>query len=134
MGEVILTGVLGPFNEEVIFRFLLLYFLPYSFFYYIFEEKCTRRLVFSRDNILIKAFKERNKGIVICWVILLSSLFSIVHGPNFLSFPMYFLGGIIFSYLFLRFGFLPAWIAHGSYNILSPYVHFIFIKIIEISS
>jgi len=105
IGLTIGTSIIGPFNEEFIFRFILIAgFIE------------TLNFLISKYKRLIKI-----KPIaIIFWIIVTNSYFSLIHGPDLLSFPTYFVGGVIPSLFFLRYGFLAAWISHGMYNFLSP--------------
>lgn len=131
LGDFIMTSVFVPFNEEVIFRFLLLYYFPLFIFQSLLKiRKILNRilpsliLVFGK-KIYEEIFIKKNRVIIFAWVTLTSSLFSIVHGPDLWSFLIYFPGGVICSYLFLRYGFLSAWIAHASFNTLSPFLQYV---------
>lgn len=139
-GEMILLGVIGPFSEEVVFRFLLMVYIPYLFLYFTFvkeplvtktdkHKKIVAVFLFLErlsNKIYYQAFQAKNKKLIIPWVIVCSFLFSIAHGPNIYSFPLYFVPGLLYSYLFLRYGLLASWIGHGTSNILSPYINSIF--------
>jgi len=105
IGITIGRSIIGSFNEEFLYRFILI-----AGFIEIL-------------NFLISKFKRliKIKPIaIIFWIIVTNSYFSLNHGPDLLSFTPYFLGGIIPSLFFLRYGFLAAWISHGMYNFLSP--------------
>ncbi|WP_338450112.1 CPBP family intramembrane glutamic endopeptidase [Niallia oryzisoli] len=112
IGLEIGSVVFGPFTEEFIFRYGLFagvaLFISYSL----------------RNNILKyerykKLFDQNKKTIIITWLILTNILFALAHGPNVLNFPLYFITGVIDTLLFLRFGFLAAWISHGTFNLFS---------------
>jgi membrane protease YdiL (CAAX protease family) len=139
-GDVILTGILGPFSEEFVFRFLLIVYAPYLLLYHIFVKE---PLVLETDKqkklaapflllekhankIYYQAFQAKNKKLIGAWVIVCSFLFAIAHGPDIYSFALYFIPGLLFSYLFLRYGLLASWIGHGVSNIVSPYMNYIF--------
>ncbi|MDN4608084.1 CPBP family intramembrane glutamic endopeptidase [Sporosarcina highlanderae] len=105
IGLTIGATIIGPFNEEFIFRF----FLIAGFIEIL--------------NFSISKFKRliKLKPIaIIFWIIVTNSFFSLLHGPDLLSFPPYFVGGVIPSLFFIRYGFLAAWISHGMFNFLSP--------------
>lgn len=129
LGNIVLTGIIGPFNEEVLFRFFLLYLFPYSIYFFMRNliDKETKK---SKIRLIINGlyqyiFIKNNKQILFMWIIIVASIFSIVHGPNLWSFPLYFLGGLLYNYLFLKYGFLTAWFAHGLSNIMSEYIYVI---------
>lgn len=140
VGEILLLGVLGPFSEEFVFRFLLIVYVPYVFLYFTFvkerlvpktdkHKKIAGTLLFIErhaNKIYYQAFRAKNKKLIVSWVIVCSFLFAIAHGPNIYSFAFYFVPGVIYSYLFLRYGLLASWIGHGTSNILSPYINSIF--------
>lgn len=139
-GDILLTGVLGPFSEEFLFRFFLIVYLPYVFLYYTFvkepfvpksdkNNKIAATFLFLErhaNKIYYQAFRAKNKKLIVSWVIVCSFLFAIAHGPNIYSFALYFVPGLLYSYLFLRYGLLASWIGHGTSNILSPYINSIF--------
>lgn len=105
IGLTIGASIIGPFTEEFIFRFILI------------------AGFIGILNLLIRKFNRfiKMKPIAIFfWIIVTNSLFSIAHGPDLLSFPTYFVGGVIPSLFFIRYGFLAAWISHGMFNFLSP--------------
>jgi uncharacterized protein len=136
-GEIILLGVLGPFTEEFIFRFFLIVYGPFVILYYPFVKKsivpkavkhkkmAAPFLFLERqvNKIFYQAFRAKNKKLIVPWVIVCSFLFATSHGPNISSFPLYFFPGLLFSFVFLRYGFLASWIGHGASNILSPYIY-----------
>lgn len=143
LGEILLVGIVGPFNEEVLFRFLFLFFLPYFLLFHTFVKK---PLILKEDKhrtlalpilflekiakwLYYRAFYFKDKKIVIIWTFLGSVLFSLAHGPDIYSFPIYFLPGIIYCYLFLKYGLLASWIAHGFGNMLSPVINSIYYAI-----
>jgi uncharacterized protein len=144
-GEIFLTGILGPFTEEFVFRFLLLFYVPYVFLYYIFVKEplvpktdkfkmiAAIFLFLERqaNKIYYQLFRAKNKKIIISWVIVCSFLFASVHGPNIYSFVLYFVPGLLYSYLFLRYGLLASWIAHGTSNILSPLINSIIYSVLH---
>ncbi len=105
IGLTISSSIIIPFNEEFVFRFILI-----AGFIEIL-------------NFLISKYKRLIKikpfAIIFC-IIVTNSFFSLNHGPGLLSFPIYFVGGLIPSLFFIRYGFLAAWISHGMFNFLSP--------------
>ncbi|HDR8221064.1 TPA: CPBP family intramembrane metalloprotease, partial [Bacillus cereus] len=53
------------------------------------------------------------------WVILTNIGFALLHGPDISTFYLYFIPGVVDALLFLRLGFLSAWLAHGVFNLCS---------------
>lgn len=129
LGDFLLTSIVGPFNEEVIFRFLLLYYVPLIILRSLFIERQILNVTIQKFFYLLN---KKNKVIISVWVILISSIFSLMHGPDLWSFIIYFPGGVICSYLFLRYGFISAWIAHASFNAISPFMHNVVIKLLSL--
>ncbi|MFJ8235764.1 type II CAAX prenyl endopeptidase Rce1 family protein [Ureibacillus sp. NPDC094379] len=138
LGDFLLTGILGPFTEEVIFRFLLLYLLPYTLLRFLYNERAFIKRIVSESVFLFgkKIYKNmtktHSKVFIIIWIILVSCLFSLVHGPDLWSFPIYFIGGVIPGYLYIKYGFLSAWIVHGSFNALSPIMNTVVIMFLNL--
>jgi uncharacterized protein len=60
LGEILLVGVIGPLNEEIIYRFLFLYFLPYLFLYYTFiKNPLTNKMILSKKWALPVLYIEK---------------------------------------------------------------------------
>jgi uncharacterized protein len=145
LGQTFLLGVIGPFNEEVFYRFILLYFLPYSFLYFNFiknpitiKDNKSKRLTkpfhfFEKIPkwLYYRGFYFQDKKLIGIWIIIVSAFFSFSHGPDVNSFAIYFLPGVLYSYLFLKYGLLSSWIAHGFGNALSPIINQIFIVMLS---
>lgn len=108
LGLVIGVSIIGPFIEEFFFRFLL-------FGGFI--------MGLTKLSLKYKWINSRKYLIIFSLVIIINSVFSLIHGPNILSFPLYFSGGVIHTLFFIRYGFLAAWISHGMFNFLSPIAH-----------
>ncbi|WP_240792569.1 CPBP family glutamic-type intramembrane protease [Bacillus thuringiensis] len=53
------------------------------------------------------------------WILVTNLIFALYHGPDITNFYAYFIPGIIDALLFLRLGFLSAWLAHGAFNLCS---------------
>ena len=136
LGQFVLMGILGPFTEEVIFRYLLLYLLPSIFLLFLYNERAIIKRIVPKSGFLsgkrIYQKMTNNKIFITIWVIIVSSLFSLGHGPDLWSFPVYFLGGVIYSFLFLKYGFLSAWVAHGSFNVLSPIMNIVVLMFLDL--
>lgn len=136
---------MGPLSEEFLFRFLLIVYLPYVFLYYTFvkdpfvpksdnKKKVVATFLFLErhaNKIYYHAFQSKNKKLIVFWVIVCSFIFAIAHGPNLYSFALYFVPGVLYSYLFIRYGLLASWICHGTSNILSPYINSIFFYLLH---
>lgn len=138
LGQFLLVGILGPFTEEVIFRYLLLYLLPYTLLLFLYNERAIIKRIVSKSVFLFgkriykKMTSTHSKVFITIWIILISCLFSLVHGPDLWSFPIYFMGGVINGYLYIKYGFLSAWVAHGSFNALSPIMNTVVIMFLNL--
>ncbi|UCZ54957.1 CPBP family intramembrane metalloprotease [Bacillus shivajii] len=133
IGMLTLSSVLAPFNEEFLFRFFLLFFIPYVFLHAMTNEDGSQlsgvalTIHSNASHLYNKIFLEENRLIIMTWVIAVSCFFSYLHGPDMVAFPIYFVGGLLYSYLFLKYGFLAAWFAHGFSNAMSPIIYMIFL-------
>ncbi|PFP25920.1 hypothetical protein COJ96_19410 [Bacillus sp. AFS073361] len=144
-GEILLLGIIGPFSEEFLFRFFLIVYLPYLALHHTFIKKPleTKKnvnksiskpfifLVNVANKVYYRVFEKKDKKLISSWVILVSCFFAFVHGPDLYSFPLYFLPGILFSFVYLKYGFLASWICHGTANTLSGIVNAIFISFLN---
>ena len=103
------AGVIAPLYEEFIFRVL--------FF----------TLVLTIVKLCLRTDGQTSYNMVyslkhpICWItlVLSSTIFSLVHGPDLTSFHIYALGGLLCGILYLKHGYLAAVLAHFSFNFLS---------------
>mgnify|MGYP003774297981 CR=1 FL=1 len=115
MGTVILVSVIAPFLEEVLFRYI-----PYAALLW-----GTNRAK-KHSNILSKLyfnlFIEKNNKYVWGWILSTSFVFAMVHGPNVLNFWFYFIPGVVLAWLFLRYGFFSAILAHSVFNLSSDII------------
>lgn len=98
--DLILVGaaaiLLAPILEELLFRFIGL------------------GIVY---NLLTRMARERYaKLALIPWVFCVTSLFAILHGPNKISFPAYFVPGMVYSLIYLRYGLFASILTHSSSN------------------
>lgn len=138
LGQFVLMGILGPFTEEVIFRYLLLYLLPYIFLLFLYNERAIIKRIVPKSvflygkNIYHNMSNTHSKVIITIWIIFISTLFSLGHGPDLWSFPVYFLGGFIYGFLFIKYGFLSAWVAHGAFNVLSPIMNIVVLMFLDL--
>ncbi|MFU2033156.1 CPBP family intramembrane metalloprotease [Bacillus wiedmannii] len=114
-GEVVIVGLLGPFNEEVIFRLF-----TYVYFFSLFN-KYKGKLV--RSNRIYDGSEEKEKYFKILWLIVSNILFVIYHGADITNFWVYFIPGVIYGTLFIKYGFFAAWIGHSAFNVSSNTVH-----------
>jgi len=105
------TSILVPFNEEFIFRYLMFVGVPLLIVYTLND--------FDWFNRIKRLIEKRKKMYLISWIIIVNLLFGMAHGPDLLSFPIYFSSGILFTFFFLRYGFLSAWLSHGMSNLFS---------------
>jgi len=115
MGTVISICIIGPFLEEVFFRYI-----PYTALLW-----GTNRAK-EHSNILNKLyfnlFIEKNTKYVLGWILSTSFVFAMIHGPNVLNFWFYFIPGVVLAWLFLRYGFFSALLAHIIFNLCSEIV------------
>ncbi|MEB9506417.1 CPBP family intramembrane metalloprotease [Bacillus anthracis] len=114
-GELIIVGLLGPFNEEVLFRLL-----AYVYFFSLLN-KCKDKLMgFKRVN---DESEEKDKYFKILWLIISNILFVMYHGGDITNFWVYFIPGVIYGTLFIKYGFFAAWIGHSAFNVISNNTH-----------
>lgn len=111
-GLLFSVSVIGPFSEEFLFRYL-----PYGGLSLAFAGM-SKEIKWLK-NIYDALFINKNPKYIWAWIIITNIVFAMAHGPDILSFPLYFIPGIVFSLFFLRFGFLAAWISHGASNLFS---------------
>jgi membrane protease YdiL (CAAX protease family) len=121
MGLIFSVSVISPFSEEFFFRYLLYGGLSLAIVEMAKENKVIKK-------IYIELFINKNQIYIWSWIILTNIGFAMAHGPNIISFPLYFISGIVFSIFFLRLGFLAAWISHGSANLFSWIAHEIIVN------
>jgi membrane protease YdiL (CAAX protease family) len=121
IGLLFSVSVISPFSEEFLFRYLLYGGLSLA----IVKMAKKNRLL---EKIYNESFINKNPIYIWSWIILTNMGFAMAHGPDILSFPLYFISGIVFSIIFLRLGFLAAWISHGSANLFSWIAHEIIVN------
>ncbi len=114
VGRYILTVIVGPFNEEFLFRYL-----SYGGLFLLIKQLPDHPWLRWIHNISDHLFVKKTKIYIIFWVLLTSTWFSLVHGPNLLNFFFYFFSGVVYGVLFLKYGLLSSWTAHGSFNLFS---------------
>ncbi|QEL82475.1 CPBP family intramembrane metalloprotease (plasmid) [Bacillus sp. JAS24-2] len=111
-GFLILVSVIGPFQEEFVFRYL--------FYAGIFLALANFKVKFSLvEKIYNPLFIHKNPLYIWGWILVTNLGFALLHGPDVSNFHVYFIPGIIDALLFLRLGFLSAWLAHGAFNLCS---------------
>lgn len=110
--EKIFVGtIVGPFFEE--FSFRVVFFTTIAYIVGFIDNK-------FNYSISKKVFNLRS---MICWTIIIiiigNSLFSLSHLPNASNFHLYFIGGIVDTIIYIKYGFYAAWLSHGFYNYFS---------------
>lgn len=110
-GMALAAYVIAPFSEEFAFRFLAFVGVALMIKDFVKGTKWEKKAQLL--------FVERRKLILAFWVLFTGAIFSVMHGPGVLNFPLYLIGGVVNAYFFLRFGFLSAWISHGTFNFFS---------------
>lgn len=111
LGMAIGVYIIAPFSEEFLFRFLA--FAGAA----LWIKNLLEGTKWQEQAQLL--FAKKRKLVISSWVVITNLAFSFMHGPDLLSFPLYFLGGMVDAIFFIRFGFLSAWISHGSFNFFS---------------
>ncbi|MCD2338201.1 CPBP family intramembrane glutamic endopeptidase [Bacillus cereus] len=124
-GFLFLVTVIGPFQEEIFFRYLL--------YAGIFLALADLKVKFSWvEKIYNQLFSHKNPLYIWGWILITNLGFALFHSPDISNFYAYFIPGIINALLFLRLGFLSAWLAHGVYNLSSMIIlstlSFLFLK------
>lgn len=114
MAAFLLVGLIGPFNEEFIFRYLLFELIVISM----------RKFIPNSGFSIYSRFSGKYKYVLWTLIILISVAFALMHGPNITNFYVYFIPGLVFTYLYVRYGFLAGYLAHVAFNVVGPYVHF----------
>lgn len=109
--DTILIGVvavvIGPALEEIIFRFIGIGIMP--------------KIIMSLQQLTQKHYSI----FMFFWVIIVSSAFSLLHGPDRLSFPVYFFSSIVFSSIYIKYGLLASTLVHSSCNMASILYNYI---------
>ena len=111
-GFLFLVSIIGPFNEEIFFRYLL-----YAGIFLALADIKTKFLWL--EKVYHEVFIHKNPQYIWSWVILTNIGFALLHGPDISTFYLYFIPGVVDALLFLRLGFLSAWLAHGACNLCS---------------
>ncbi|HEQ3527746.1 TPA: CPBP family intramembrane metalloprotease [Bacillus cereus] len=111
-GFLFLVSVIGPFNEEIVFR--------YSLYAGIFLVLADFKTKFSWiEKVYDELFTHKNPIYIWSWVVVTNIGFALLHGPDISTFFLYFIPGTIYALFFLKSGFLSAWLAHGAFNLFS---------------
>lgn len=124
--RLVFTGFFPAYNEEFLFRFLL-YFIVFNILLSG-SEKTNKTsigiginlgdrvsvIVDKLDNLLPYTKETR-------WAVVSSLVFTFSHSPQMGDFYVYFFGGLVFSTLFLRYGFISSVICHAFSNCISPF-------------
>lgn len=112
MAAFLLVSLIGPFNEEFIFRYLLFELIVIS----------VRRFITNSEFSIHSRLSGKYKYTLWTLIILISVAFALMHGPNITNFHFYFIPGLAFTYLYVRYGFLASYLAHVAFNVVGPYV------------
>lgn len=100
--DAILIGVVvvlvSPVLEEILFRFIGL--------------GIVQTIITASQVITTKYVKLFN----FFWIIIISTIFSLLHGPDWLSFPVYFISSMAFSLFYLKYGLMASILVHSSGN------------------
>ncbi|PFM65468.1 CPBP family intramembrane metalloprotease [Bacillus cereus] len=115
VGEWIKVCLLSPFIEE-----LLLRYITYIVFFWLLDKLKDKSLVFRR---VYDGSEDKKKKFIYVWLLVSSYIFALGHGVNIINMWFYFLPGIVYGVLFIRYGFLASWISHSIFNIASKNVH-----------
>lgn len=108
--EKIIAGtIVGPFFEEFLFRIVFFTTIAYIVGY------IDNRFNYNISN---KVFNLRS---ILCWIIIIAGniLFSLAHLPNASNFHLYFIGGVVDTIIYVKYGFYASWLCHGFYNYFS---------------
>ncbi|BAU27108.1 CAAX prenyl protease-like protein [Aneurinibacillus soli] len=144
-----LTCIIAPSNEEFITRFLFydgVCLLLLSMIAPLPREKVktfnAAQMVLYKMlnlfNIMIEIFVQkifqRSSKLGTCiYVIVASTVFSILHKPDITNFHLYFLGGVVDWFFFLRYGLIASFLSHATFNASSDMVHKIWIGMLGIN-
>lgn len=111
--KIIVGTIVGPIFEEFLYRIVFFTFIAYVIGYI--DNRFEK-------NFLKKLFDFKS---ILCWIIIVvnGSLFSLVHLPDISNFHLYFIGGVVYSIIYIKYGFYASWLCHGFYN----YFRFAFI-------
>lgn len=107
--RILVVVLFGPCEEEFLFRVLIFTFVSFIL------GCITSKL---KMDIPINVFNTKS---VLCWVLVLvvSIGFSLCHQPDLSNFSTYFIPGLVFTIMYIKYGFYSAWISHGVYNLIA---------------
>lgn len=106
--EDILSGlIVAPFIEELLFRVIFFMIITYVL----------KSIVKNKDvseNIL-------NLNNIYCWILIFINniLFSFTHIPDRNTFYIYFIGGVVDTVIYIKYGFFSSFLCHGVFNLTS---------------
>lgn len=102
------ASLVGPFVEEFLYR--VIFFTSIAYMVGFIDSKINKKLS-------VKVLDLRS---LLCWVLIIINniLFSWLHLPDISNFHLYFIGGLVNTIIYIKYGFYGAWISHGSYNLL----------------
>ncbi|WP_207750893.1 CPBP family intramembrane glutamic endopeptidase [Candidatus Sarcina troglodytae] len=126
----IFCGLIPAIIEETFFRFFSYIYLK-KFLKFIVEN---RSLIFIKNisnNIYTKMFINKKFSYNLIWILIISTIFAMAHGPNIYNFYLYFIPGVIFGVFYFKYGLLSAILAHAFGNYFSPPVMDLIIYIIN---
>lgn len=112
IGERILVSIIVPFNEEFVFRYV-----PYAALLWLANN--AKEYSNVSNKLYFNLFVEKNTKYVWVWILSTSFVFAMIHEPSILNFSFYFIPGIVYAILFLKYGLFSAILAHSSYNLFS---------------
>lgn len=127
--QVTIFAFLAALFEEILFRYAALTGIPIfiNSINNVIEKGYKYKPKIKVNILLYRAIPKINRFLV--WldtktgktilVIVFSSLFSLLHGPTILSFHIYFIPGVIFSVIYLRYGLLLATLYHMFNNLFT---------------
>ncbi|EJQ32407.1 hypothetical protein IEC_05419 [Bacillus toyonensis] len=114
IGERVVVFLLSPFAEELFFRYV-----TYTAFFWILNMIKEEFVAFRR---VYDGSEEKKKKFIIVWGLVSSFLFALFHGVNVINVWFYLIPGIVYSFLFVKYGFLASWISHSVFNATSSSV------------
>ena len=106
--EDILSGsIVAPFVEELLFRVVFFVMITYILKYTI-KNKSISEKVLNLNNIY-------------CWILIVINniLFSLTHIPDISNFYIYFIGGVVDTIIYIKYGFFSSFLCHGLFNLVS---------------
>lgn len=127
-------------SEELLFRFLP-YIGLFVLLKYILNIKETLKSKYSirNLNVIFKPIEKLRNDLFYCkktwaiilWITITATIFAMAHGPNISNFYLYFTGGMLYGWLYLKYGLISSILGHMLSNYLSPIILQIVIFIIS---